>query len=139
MKTVRYMSGTLFALIVRKYLGAGKWALYRSRLHINCKRPPKARMHQRGRNISGEEQIIGKAYLAETAMMNRPAKDVLMAFCLLVVLVIVTGFSGGENVTIMGTVNEHYQIQSDENDIYTLGNGEKEKLMQARLNHQGIG
>ncbi len=59
-------------------------------------------------------------------MMKRPGRDVLMASCLLMAVVILTGFSDRENITIMGIVNEHYQILSDDDAVYTLGNGEQD-------------
>ena len=61
--------------------------------------------------------------------MKRPAKEVFMAAALLITAVILAGFSVGENLTVMGIVTEHYQIQSDDEGIFTLGNGEQDAAL----------
>ena len=61
--------------------------------------------------------------------MRRPHRDVLAAFCIMLAVTLVAGFSPEEKVTIMGTVNEHYQILSDDDGVYTLGNGEQDEAL----------
>lgn len=61
--------------------------------------------------------------------MKKAARQVLQVFCLLVVVTVVAGFSPEERVAIMGIVNEHYQIQSDDDGVYTLGNGEQDEAL----------
>lgn len=59
-------------------------------------------------------------------MRNGPIIYLNLVFCMLMMGPIASGFSVEEKVTIMGVVNEHYQILSDDNHLYTLGNGEQD-------------
>jgi len=62
-------------------------------------------------------------------MMKRAGmRKAAMAWLLGAVLMI-GGFSAAQEITVMGTVNSQYQILSDDDAVYTLGNGEQDEAL----------